>query len=102
MAFDDLRPVAKDYITQLAGNVANGTHSATIIRSSGSVNDPRDRITQKSAGESPDHVIYFESYASGDAFQTLIVRGYIKGEWLDPDTWQGEVQEKALTEYGNL
>lgn len=102
MAFDDLRPVAKDYITQLAGNVVNGTHTTSIRRESGSVNDPRDRITQKSATGGQDHVIYFESYASGDAFQTLIVRGYIKGEWLNPDVWEGEVQERALEEYRKL
>jgi hypothetical protein len=99
MAFDDLRPLARDYITQLAGNVVGGTHTADITRSSGGINDMRDRLVQKSAGQAEDHIIYFESYSSGDAFQTLIVRGYIKGEWLDPNTWQGAVQDSALEQY---
>jgi hypothetical protein len=99
MAFDDLRPVAKDYITQLAGNVANGTHESKIIRVAGSVNDTRDRIIQKSTAGGEDHVIFFDSYASGDAFQTLIVKAYIKGQWVDPNTWEGDVLEHAVEEY---
>ena len=102
MAFDDLRPLAKDYITQLAGNVVNGTHEATILRTTGGINDMRDRVVQKASTGGEDHMIFFESYSSGDAFQILIVRGYIKGEWLDPNSWQGEVLDHALEEYRKL
>ncbi len=87
------------YIMALAGNVEAGTHSTEVTRYSGSINDPRARIVQKSTGEAEDHTIFLEGYASGDAFQRLIARGFITGEWADPDTWQGTVDETALTEY---
>ena len=99
MSFDELHPLSREYIEALCGNVEAGTHSPNVLRLSGDVNDPRARIVQKSAGAAEDHTIFLEGYASGDAFQRLIARGYLKGQWTDPDTWEGTVDESAMEQF---
>lgn len=99
MPFDELHPLSKEYIETMCGNVEAGTHTNKVTRLSGSINDPRARIMQESAGDAEAHTIWLEGYASGDAFQRLIARGFLKGEWVDPDTWEGEIDESAMTEF---
>ncbi len=98
MAFDELHPLSKEYIETLCSNVEAGTHTTKVTRLSGSINDPRARMVQEGSS-AEDLIIYLEGYASGDAFQRLIARGFLKGEWVDPDIWEGEVDESALTEH---
>jgi hypothetical protein len=96
MAFDDLQPLSRQYISDLAGNVVNGTHTAQIVRYSGSLEDARSRIVQASAGTAPEHTIYLEGFASGDAFQRLVVKGLLSGSWTSAEVWEGSVQDAAL------
>lgn len=99
MTFEALHPLSKEYIETLCGNVEAGTHTTKVVRLSGSINDARARIVQRSVGSAEDLTIFLEGYSSGDAFQRLIARGFLKGEWVDPDTWEGTVEESALTEF---
>lgn len=99
MAYEDLHPQSKEYIDALVANIEAGTHTAKIIRYSGSSDDPRSKIVQKSAGAAPDHVIFLEGFASGDSFQRLVGRGMIKGSWATPDTWEGAVEDSTLEAY---
>jgi hypothetical protein len=99
MAFDELHPLSKEYIEALAGNLDAGTHGNQITRFSGSTEDPRSRIVQKSAGDAEDYTHWLEGYSAGDAFQRLVAKGYLKGSWISPDTWEGTIEDSALTEY---
>lgn len=100
MAFEELHPQSKEFISALAANVDAGTHTPNIVRFSGSTEDPRSRIVQKSAGSAPDFVIMMEGYAAGDSFQRLIVKQLLKGEWLGGgETWEGAVQDSAMEQY---
>ena len=99
MTFDALHPLSKEYIETMCGNVEAGTHTVKVLRLSGSINDARARLVQKSAGSADDITIYLEGYSSGDAFQRLIARGFIKGAWVDPDVWEGTIDDSALAEY---
>jgi hypothetical protein len=98
VAFDNLIPQSRDYITALAGNVAAGTHSNKFTWRSGSVNDPRARIVQKATAGNEDFTLFLEGYGSGEAVQRLIVKGFLTQQWTDVDTWEGEVQDSAVTE----
>jgi hypothetical protein len=98
MPFDELPELAQEYITTLATNVVNGTHTPTVTRYSGDINDPRARLVQEATGDNEDYTIYLEGYASGEAFQRVIAKGYLKGGWADADTWQGEVDETAISQ----
>ena len=99
MAFDVLPEPAKGYITQLAGNLANGTHTADVTRFSGTVNDPRARIVQKAVEGGEDFTLYLEGYAAGEAFQRILVKGFMTGDWLDSETWEGKIDQSAVDEY---
>jgi ABC-type taurine transport system ATPase subunit len=99
MAFEDLHPLSKQYIEDLASHVVNGTHTKDIVRYSGSTEDPRSRIVQATAGTEPDYVIYMEGFSAGDALQRLVVQGFIKGSWVSSDTWEGTVEDSALDAY---
>jgi hypothetical protein len=98
VAFDNLIPQSREYITTLAGNVIAGTHTNKITRLSGSVNDPRARIVQKATPGNTDYTLFLEGYGSGEAVQRLVVKGYLTGEWADVDTWEGTVEDSAITE----
>lgn len=99
MAFDDLHPVSKQYIEAMAANIEAGTHTADIIRYSGTVTEPRARIVQAAAGGGEGFTIWLEGYASGDAFNRLIAKGFIKGGWADAEVWEGAVEDSALETY---
>jgi hypothetical protein len=99
VAFDTLIPQSREYITALAGNIAAGTHTTEIRRLSGSVNDPRARIVQKATAGNQDFTLYLEGYGSGEALLRLVAKGYLKGEWSDVDTWDGTVEDLAVTEF---
>jgi hypothetical protein len=99
MAFEDLHPLSKQYIDNLAAHVVDGTHGTAIVRYSGSIEDARSRIVQTSAGSEPDNTIFMEGYSAGDAFQRLVVKGFLKGGWISSDTWEGVIDESALEAY---
>ncbi len=99
MAFEDLHPRAKEYMDSLASRVLAGTHTDQIVRFSGDINDPRARIVQTSAGSEEDNVIFMEGYASGDAFNRLVVKGYLQGSWVSADTWEGKIDETGIAAY---
>lgn len=99
MPFDNLPDRPKEYITALAGNVANGTHTTKLLRSSGSVNDPRSRVVQTAVEGGEDFTIYLEGYGAGEAFNRIIAKGYMSGGWLDADVWEGEVDASAVEEF---
>jgi hypothetical protein len=99
MAFEDLHRLSREYILALTTNIDAGTHTADIVRYSGSIEDPRSRIVQAGANGGPPHEIILEGYSAGDAFQRLIVKGLIKGSWVSSDTWEGVVDESALEAY---
>jgi hypothetical protein len=99
MAFDDLHPLSREYIEALAGNLDAGTHANTVIRYSGSGEDPRSRIVQPATGGGDDFTLFMEGYSAGDAFQRLVARGYLKGSWVSPDTWEGTIEDSALTDF---
>lgn len=98
MAFDTLIPQSREYITALAGNIVAGTHTNEITWHSGSVNDPRARIVQKATGGNDDFTLYLEGYGSGEAIQRLIVKQFLTQEWSGPDSWDGVIQDSAVTE----
>ena len=98
MAFDNLIPQSREYITVLAGNVVAGTHTNTIAWHSGSVNDPRARIIQKATPGNTDFTLFLEGYGSGEAVQRLIVKGFLTQQWTDVNSWDGTVQDSAITE----
>jgi hypothetical protein len=99
MAFDNLPDRPKEYITVLTSNVINGTHTTKIVRTSGSINDPRSRVTQKAVGDGEDFTIFLEGYGAGEAFNRIIAKGYMSGGWADADTWEGEIEDTAVEEY---
>jgi hypothetical protein len=99
VAFEDLTPQSKEYITALAANVDGGTHTPNIVRYSGNIEDPRSRIVQKSAGTEPDYMIVLEGFGAGESFQRLVVKNLLKGGWVSPDTWEGVVDDSAMAAY---
>lgn len=99
MAFEDLHPRAKEYMDSLASRVVAGTHKSKVTRFSGDINDNRSRIIQPSAGSEEDNIIFMEGYAAGDAFNRLVVKGYLKGSWISADTWEGEIDESGVAAY---
>jgi hypothetical protein len=98
VAFDTLIPQSREYITALAGNVVAGTHTPNFHWHSGSVNDPRARIIQKATPGNTDFTLFLEGYGSGEAVQRLIVKGYLTQQWVDVDSWDGVVQDSAISE----
>jgi hypothetical protein len=99
MAFEDLKPMSKQFIEDLVSHVEAGTHTTDITRFSGDLEDRRARIVQKSAGTEPDYTLFMEGFSAGDAFQYLIVKGLVKGEWVSADTWSGKVDDSAIAAY---
>jgi hypothetical protein len=99
MAFEELTPLSKQYIEDLASHVEAGTHTAEISQVSGNLEDRRSRIVQTSAGTEPAYTLFLEGFSAGDAIQRLIVKGYLKGGWVNADTWSGVVDDSALAAY---
>jgi hypothetical protein len=100
MAFEDLTPQSREFITALASRVADGTHAPEIVRYSGNISDPRSRIVQKGAAGNEDYVMFLEGYSAGDSFQRLIVKGLLKGGWVEGgEVWEGAVDESAVEAY---
>ncbi|MFN2115089.1 MAG: hypothetical protein ACK2T6_05200 [Anaerolineae bacterium] len=99
MPFDILPDRPREYITVLTANVVNGTHTPKIVRSSGSINDPRSRVTQEAVEGGEPFVIFLEGYGAGEAFNRIIAKGYMTGGWLDADVWEGQIDPSAIEEY---
>ena len=99
VGFENMLPQSIQFITALAANIDAGTHTKEIVRYSGSVNDPRSRLVQTAVKGGSDFEILMEGYGAGDAFNILVSRGYLKGGWVDADTWEGEVNDTAVETY---